>query len=163
MIVLNLGCGPLRLEGEIGVDLHPTAGADVQADILRLPFRDGAADRVRADHVLEHLPTRLAVAVLLEARRVLKPGGTVVVGVPDLADYCRAWLDPAADAHEKAVLLRGIYGGQSHDGEYHQSGFDRATLADLLAAVGFADVVVGPDEGPYRTEGFCICATGVRE
>jgi SAM-dependent methyltransferase len=161
---LNVGCGPVRLEGEIGVDLFPTGGADVQGDLAALPFRDGVAERVRLDHVLEHQPQRVAVVVLAEARRVLAPGGRVVVGVPDLAGYCRAWLeaDAEGDLAEKALMLRGFYGNQVHAGEYHRAGFDAQTLADLLGAAGFVDVAVGPDHGPDRTEGWCIRAHGTK-
>lgn len=163
-VYLNVGCGPVRLPGELGVDLHPTAGCDVRGDLLALPFRDGIADRVRLDHVLEHQPQRAGVAVLREAHRVLKPGGRVVVGVPDLADYCRHWLeaDTEGDLQEKALMLRGFYGNQVHAGEVHRAGYDRQTLADLLAAVGFDDVAVETDEGPDRTEGWCITARGVK-
>lgn len=157
---LNLGAGPVRLPGAIGVDRHPTTGCDVQADIRALPFKDAAVDRVVADHVLEHLPQRMGVAVLREAHRVLAPGGTLVVGVPDLADYCRHWLeaDALGDLQEKALMLRGFYGNQVHAGEHHQAGYDRQMLADLLAAVGFADVTVETDEGPDRLEGWSIRA-----
>lgn len=160
--VLNLGAGPLRLDGEIGVDLYPVAGADVQADLVALPFVDGCADRVRLDHVLEHIDQRLTFAVLLEAGRVLKPGGAIEVGVPDLADYCRHWLEAGSDAMTKADLLRGIYGGQFHPGEYHRSGWDADLLVDVLATAGFRDVVVGTDDGAWRMEGFSIKATGVK-
>lgn len=159
-VALNLGAGPLRLDGEIGVDLYPTAGADVQADLVALPFVARCADHVRADHVLEHVDQRLTLAVLLEAARVLKPGGVIEVGVPDLADYCRHWLDAGSDAMTKADLLRGIYGGQFHPGEYHRSGWDADLLVDMLGTAGFTDVEVGADDGPWRLEGFCIKATG---
>jgi predicted SAM-dependent methyltransferase len=163
-VILNLGAGPVRLEGAIGVDLHATAGCDVQADILRLPFRDGCAELVVADHVLEHLPQRFAVAALLEARRVLRPGGRIRVGVPDLLAYCEKYLEADAkdDHQEKALLLRGLYGGQFHEGEHHLSGWDEDTLGDLLEAVGFADVLTDEDDGPNRTEGWCLKAEGVK-
>lgn len=159
---LNLGAGPLRLPGEVGVDLHPTAGADVRGDLVALPFVDGCADRVRLDHVLEHVDQRLTLAVLLEAARVLRPGGAIEVGVPDLTDYCRHWLEAGADAMTKADLLRGIYGGQFHAGEYHKSGWDADLLVDVLTTAGFTDVAVGTDDGPWRMEGFSIKATGVK-
>lgn len=161
-VVFNIGCGPVRIEGAIGVDLHAVGGVDVQADILALPFRDGVADRIVADHVLEHVDQRLTFAVLREAGRVLRPGGAIEVGVPDLADYCRHWLEAGSDVMTKADLLRGIYGGQFHAGEYHRSGWDAALLTDVLATAGFTDVSIGADDGPWRMEGFCIKATGVK-
>lgn len=162
MVVLNVGCGPTRIAGEIGVDLHPTGGCDVQADLMALPFRDGSVDGVRLDHVLEHLDQRAAFAALAEARRVLKQCGTITVGVPDLAQYADAWLEGPVSLAEKSMLLRGIYGGQTHAGEYHRSGWDADILIDVLGAVGFRDVHVRDDDGPFRTEGYCITASGVK-
>lgn len=161
-IRLNVGCGPLRLADEIGVDLHATGGCDVQANLLRLPFRDGCADQVRLDHVLEHLDQGLTIRALAEAWRVLRPGGRIIVGVPDFSAYAAAWLDGPGTLREKAALVRGIYGGQAHAGEYHRAAFDAAILADVLDAAGFDDVAVREDDGPWRTEGFCITATGVK-
>lgn len=163
MVALNVGCGPTRIAGEIGVDLHPTGGCDVQADLMALPFADGSVDSVRLDHVLEHLDQSASIGALFQAWRVLKPGGRITVGVPDLWQYCRAWMDGQQEnLSGKAMLLRGIYGGQTHAGEYHRSGWDPWLLSDVLGAVGFRDVHVRDDDGPFRTEGYCITASGVK-
>ncbi len=155
---LNIGCGPLAIDGEIGVDREATSAADVRADLLALPFRDGCAEFVRLDHVLEHLPGRLAVRALLEARRVLKAGGTIRVGVPDFDAMCQLYAD-AKSLADKALLLRWFYGSQAHQGEYHQSGWDGQTLQDLLKAAGFRVERVFADP---RLEGECIAVEGVR-
>jgi SAM-dependent methyltransferase len=156
---LNIGCGPNRLPGEVGVDLHPTGGADIIADLCSLPIDDDSADFVRLDHVLEHLPARTAVRALLEAKRVLRSGGSIRVGVPDLAATCRAYVE-AETLADKAWILRQLYGSQAHDGEYHQAGWDKETLADLLRACGFVGIVVSDD--PERDEGICIKAEAVK-
>ena len=142
------------------MDVHPTGGCDVQADLMALPFRDGSVDAVRLDHVLEHLDQRDSVRALAEAWRVIRHGGRVVVGVPDFSAYAAAWLDGPGTMADKAALVRGIYGGQFHDGEYHKAAFDPPLLRDLLDAAGFDDVTVREDDGPFRTEGFCIVAHG---
>jgi len=89
--VLDLGSGrgsfpasayPLKT---VRVDLEPPradANADaLQADAARLPFRDACFDAIVAHHSLEHF--RDLGAVLAEVRRVLKPGGSLYVSVPD--------------------------------------------------------------------------------
>lgn len=91
--VFDLGCGssPYRelLEHEghdvVAVDWpgtrHGRQGVEVFADVSKaLPFRDGVADTVTAFHVLEHL--REPARFLAEVRRILRPGGTLVVSVP---------------------------------------------------------------------------------
>lgn len=160
-IKLNLGCGPTRMEGETGVDLYESPTTDVVADITkRLPFEDNSADQVRLDHVLEHLDRSLTYSVLREAYRVLKHDGKIIVGVPDLTQYFQKWIDNPTDLQMKTEILTGIYGGQMAPGEYHKAGFDAHTLQDVLEAAGFVVEYVGHDDGPWRTEGFCIKAEG---
>lgn len=159
---LNLGCGPIRREGEIGVDAQPTEACDVRADILAVPFPDGAAEFVRLDHVLEHMPQRMAPRVLLEARRLLAPGGQLQVGVPDVRATFEAYIkDP--DMGERLLYLRTVYGSQTHPGEFHQSGWDPETLHTLITHCGFDQVTVGPDiDEAVRVEGICITASAVK-
>jgi SAM-dependent methyltransferase len=55
----------------------------VNGDATRLPYADGAFDRVIASEVVEHIPDD--AAALAELTRVLRPGGTIAVTIP-------AWL-----------------------------------------------------------------------
>jgi SAM-dependent methyltransferase len=64
------------------------AGA-VQGDALRLPFPDGAFDRVIAAEVLEHIPDD--DTAMTELARVLRPGGTMAVTVPRFAPEAVNW------------------------------------------------------------------------
>jgi SAM-dependent methyltransferase len=52
----------------------------VNGDALRLPFPDGAFDRVICSEVMEHIPDDRAAAA--ELIRVLRSGGTIAVTVP---------------------------------------------------------------------------------
>jgi SAM-dependent methyltransferase len=57
-----------------------------------LPFADAQFDCVTCIEVLEHVPARLRSQVMREIRRVLKPGGTLVLQVPHAGAF--DWLDP---------------------------------------------------------------------
>jgi SAM-dependent methyltransferase len=70
----------------------------VRADLLDLPTRTGAFDAVLCSEVLEHLDNDRAA--LAELRRVLRPGGRLVVTVPH-ADYPFTW-DPVNRTLERA-------------------------------------------------------------
>ncbi len=95
-VVLDPGCGTgwqaagLRRAAPavtvVGVDLSAGmlgkaraagAGPLVQADATRLPLADGSVDLVVTRGVLHHLPD--VVGALADWRRVLRPGGAVVV------------------------------------------------------------------------------------
>ncbi|MEV1330441.1 methyltransferase domain-containing protein [Micromonospora costi] len=93
--VIDVGCGAGRAVAEladrgaraVGVDLDPAMlaaargrfpGIDVRAaDATDLPLADGQAQGYRADKVYHVLPD--PPAALAEARRVLAPGGRVVL------------------------------------------------------------------------------------
>ena len=70
--------------GAWGPGVQPTGGGGAPlallGDATRLPFADGAFDRVICAETLEHIPAdRLAIA---ELTRVLRPGGRLAITVP---------------------------------------------------------------------------------
>jgi len=62
----------------------------VQGDAMRLPFGDGAFDRVIAAEVLEHIPDDSSA--MAELSRVLRAGGTMAVTVPRLGPETVNWM-----------------------------------------------------------------------
>ena len=87
-IILNVGSGPRtypHLTGIINVDAHPFSNVDIVADVTNLPFKDGVADMVIAESLLEHVP-EVGKAVS-EISRVIKPGGYVYAMVPFLYPF----------------------------------------------------------------------------
>ncbi len=143
-IELNLGCGPVFMAGGIGVDRYVTPAVNVVADICHLPFADGSVGLARCAHILEHLPLREAVPALLEVRRVLKPGAKLLLSFPDLRAMCMRYLE-IDNANGRVNLLRDLYGQQTHEGEYHRSGWDEGTARYLLATCGYKVERVGVD------------------
>jgi SAM-dependent methyltransferase len=91
---VNVGCGA-RYHGDwINLDIEPTGAGVIRHDLSQgLPFADSSCDVVYHSHVLEHVRRPDALPFLRECRRVLKPGGTIRVAVPDLERICRCYLD----------------------------------------------------------------------
>ncbi|WP_350353340.1 methyltransferase domain-containing protein [Microbacterium sp. A8/3-1] len=77
----------------------------VQADVTDpLPFDDDTFDWIYAEHLLEHLSLRDAIAWLTEARRILRPGGVLRLSTPDLELYMRGYLSGSFfDDHRRIV------------------------------------------------------------
>jgi glycosyltransferase involved in cell wall biosynthesis len=93
--VIDIGCGSARMtmsypEGSVAVDwnmdklrfMRPHLPNLVQSDGTRLGLADACTNVVVCSQVLEHVPDD-GVAMLDELVRILKPGGTLVLGTPD--------------------------------------------------------------------------------
>lgn len=90
---LDVGCGSSRilsgLDQVVGVDIlvrklrwaRRYGKPLVNASIFELPFCDAAFDCVISSEVIEHIPA--GQRPFLEMRRILKDGGTLILGTPD--------------------------------------------------------------------------------
>jgi SAM-dependent methyltransferase len=90
--VLDAGCGEgvlveayaARLAIE-GVDPHYVSAYVRQGSVTALPFEGGRFAHALCLDVLEHLPYHEQPLALAELHRVLRPGGELLVSVPNLA------------------------------------------------------------------------------
>jgi len=90
---LNVGCGRNANADFINIDYlwHPQI--DICWDITRkLPFGDQSIEGVFTEHCLEHFPLQVVFEILKDIRRVLKPGSTLRVVVPDAEMYLRTYI-----------------------------------------------------------------------
>lgn len=147
--VLDVGCGEGWFTAELARAGAHAVGVEVAEEPLRRarrrdsqlafelvasavawPFSDAEFDAVWAGEVIEHVPD--TAGWLSELRRVLRPGGVLLLSTPDhgplsvLASALRprrldAWLDPRSD---------------------HVRFYTRRTLAALLDDFGFVAVDV---------------------
>lgn len=89
---LNWGCGRNAAPGWINVDRSPRDGADHVCGLTdRLPFPDESFDYTVGIHSLQEVPYPAVVPVLSELRRVLRPGGVLRLGLPDLQKLIGHW------------------------------------------------------------------------
>ena len=90
--VLDAGCGEGLIVEEFagrlaieGLDPHYSSAHVRRGSLLELPYADGAFERALCLDVLEHLAYREQPLALGELHRVLAPGGSLLVSVPNLA------------------------------------------------------------------------------
>jgi SAM-dependent methyltransferase len=93
------------------------AGLDLERDPL--PFGDGLVDVVIANQILEH--TKEVFWIFHEVARVLAVGGTLILGVPNLASL-----------HNRLLLLAGRQPSVIKTASAHVRGFTRRDLCQFL-------------------------------
>jgi dolichol-phosphate mannosyltransferase len=134
--VLDIGCGSSRiivdLKDAVGMDilerklrfLKPKHDKLLLASTFALPFVDQSFDVVINSQVIEHIPED--PAIMSEMWRVMRPGGTLILGTPDYGRW--SW-----------VALEWMYGKVLEGGYAHEhiTHYTRQSLADLIKASGF--------------------------
>ena len=85
-IIIELGCGPNKVAGAIGVDKYQDKNVDIVADIENgLPFLpDNSVDEIFSRHLLEHIEN--LDLLIKEIYRVMKPGGIHRAIVPHFSN-----------------------------------------------------------------------------
>lgn len=135
--VVDIGCGSSRifeaLPGAVGIDVdfpklryrRPLGNPLVCASLDRLPLPTGHFDQAICSQVIEHVPDD--DRIFSEFARVLKPGGTLLLGTPDYARWqwvVTEWfygkLMPGAYAHEHITH----YTRESLDRRLEEHGFE---------------------------------------
>jgi predicted SAM-dependent methyltransferase len=88
-VLLNVGCGPTLNKDFINLDYLWVPSLDVCWDITakKYPFPDASMEGIYTEHCLEHIPYDKCIENLKEFHRLLKPGGTVRIIVPDAEIY----------------------------------------------------------------------------
>jgi predicted SAM-dependent methyltransferase len=142
---VNLGCGHTHLDGWINIDYDVSTRPDIVWNLKRpLPFPDGSLAAVFHEHLLEHLPLSAAAPFMRECRRVLRPGGTMRVAVPDFGRYARDYTGERSLINSlrpgRPTALLALY--EMAFCYEHTSIWDEETLLALFHEVGFEDAQI---------------------
>ena len=158
-VILDLGCGrgfllehlaDKGLTGLIGVDVfddvHPDRWEYRKGDVTqRLPAEDASIDCVIAGEIIEHVPN--PDDLLREVRRVLVPGGLLVISTPNLVSWANRILVPLGvqplgteTSSEIALGRRHRILGQGNQVQGHLKVFTHRALSEILERYGFSVV-----------------------
>ncbi len=97
---LDLGCGPGKAPGFLGVDKLSFPGVDVVFDLAsskKWPWPDNSVEEARSSHFIEHLTGIERVHFMNELHRVLAPGAKALITTPHWAsnraygDFTHQW------------------------------------------------------------------------
>lgn len=128
-VKINVGAGATVIPGFTPLDIK------TGTDLRKLPYEDGSVDVVYSSHALEHLPFGEVHNALKEMARVLRPGGDMMIAVPDFDKVRKDWNEV-----NRAFMARVLMGGQTDKDDYHQSVFDEDILRRAMNAVGIGMV-----------------------
>jgi predicted SAM-dependent methyltransferase len=159
---INIGSGLSGAPGWYNVDNSPTIPLSRipglrrllrlpawPCDVHRLDVRKGlpfAGQSVRciySSHTFEHFQWADSLAIATECFRVLKPGGTLRIVVPDIGLIIREYQrnrSPLAshDFLNRLSLTHGLH-DLLHPGANHSQMFDEKSLLHLFRQAGFAN------------------------
>lgn len=160
-VKFNLGCGDKILPGYINCDVLSSRGkgptVDVQCNITKpLPFADNIASEVLAVHVVEHIWRWEVADVLREWRRILQPGGQIILECPNLLSAAQELIKnpmlAAGPGPEGQRSMWVFYGDPRWRDPLmnHCWGYTPQSLAALLVETGFVDVRQEPAQFKLR-------------
>ncbi|PKL49100.1 MAG: hypothetical protein CVV42_07130 [Candidatus Riflebacteria bacterium HGW-Riflebacteria-2] len=120
------------------LNIQKAEGVDFVGDVKDLSqFSDEMFDLIYASHVLEHVPQFHMVKTLAGINRILKPGGELMISVPDLEILCKLFLHKELDKTARFHIMRMMFGGQVDQYDFHQVGLTAEILMDYLGAANF--------------------------
>lgn len=152
-IWLNLGCGDKILDGYVNVDLVEERKEnipDIICDLRELKLESDYADRILSVHVVEHFYHWEINDLLIEWKRVLKPGGKIVLECPNLLSAVKRFLEnPEVVLMEPtnwAETMFVLYGDPQWKDPLmcHRWAYTPESLCLELDKAGFVNVVEQP-------------------
>ena len=141
---LNWGCGEWVVPGWINSDIKEAPGVLVCDIRDGLPLDTDSIDYAVSIHALPEFHYKEIIGVLQELRRILKPGGVLRLGLPDL--------ERAVDAYRRGdrgyflvpddemASIGGKLAAQLVWFGYSRTIFVRDFIEELLLKAGFAQV-----------------------
>lgn len=131
---INAGSGQRPFDSKLGwvnIDVQDKYGPDLVADWNNLGmFADNSVECVVSHHSLEHVGLGEADGFINEALRVLKPGGSLLIFVPNMKILAQRWMLGQIDDYTYFVNVYGAYMGNPAD--RHAWGFSADSLKEYL-------------------------------
>jgi predicted SAM-dependent methyltransferase len=105
-------------------------------------FPDNTFSALYASHVLEHFDfQKELLPVLKEWHRVLNPGGSIYISVPDLEVLAQLFLlKDQLTIQERLFVMAMIFGAHVNDYDFHFTGFDQDFLVGFMHEAGFINM-----------------------
>lgn len=154
---INYGCGRRVLDGYFNIDAQHNDKAPRPPELIHAlefmcdgailhptPLEDGCADELFAAHLIEHFFEWEAPHVIREWARLLKPGGKLILELPDIIKAAQNLLA----GMKPQMCIFPLYGDGSHKDPYmcHKFGYSPASIKALVEQNGFIKVRILPPQ-----------------
>lgn len=149
---LNVCCGTKVLEGYTNIDIAQTGDTppDIMCNALSVPLLDECADEVMCIHGFEHFYQWEVEQLAQEWKRLLKPGGTLVLELPNLVKCCANIVSgfKRPGKHPDQLGMWGLFGDPRDKNMHmiHKWGWSPETLTEFLKGQGFVKIREEPTQ-----------------
>jgi predicted SAM-dependent methyltransferase len=143
---LNVCCGSKVLDGYKNIDIAQTGDTppDIMCNALAVPLPDECADEVMCIHGFEHFYLWDVEGLVEEWKRLLKPGGVLVLELPNLVKCCANIVSgyQKVGKHPDQFGMWGLFGDPRTSNPFmmHRWGWSPETLGAFLTKHGFVEV-----------------------
>jgi predicted SAM-dependent methyltransferase len=159
---LHLGCGDIRLDGFVNVDIRQTPATDMTLDLNEFELAPESIEGFFSNAFFEHIYRLKREAHLRSVLRALDPtwGFACYIGMPYFKNIARCYVEgrpgvlgPKFDAFE---VYRYTHGDPESQPTWwleqlHKSLFDEDELAKVLDAAGFPSYTIFAYGHPSET------------
>lgn len=152
---IHLGCGDIILNGWINIDARNADHIHIHTDQIDLKeFADNSVGVIYLSHVLEHFDFKESQDLLELFNKKLKPGGVLIVSVPDFHALTQVY----SLNYDLEIVKRALMGGQDYAYNFHKSVYNFELLKNLLTKCQFDQIgtydpvkLFGTDLGDFST------------
>ena len=140
---LNLACGDVSGESEIGIDIYPSPAVNVIADIAHLPLGDATVDEIQCYQAVEHFFPDETMALWAEWARVMKPGAKLYISTPDFRYVANQFANNGMQIGIARAYICGTTEWNTYKKDqpesYHRTLWDYQSLSSELMMNGFGN------------------------
>lgn len=101
---LHIGCGPIKMEGYINLDIEQAHNPDIVADVRTINFDEQSMNIIYSCHCIEHLRIKEAAWCFKNFYKWLVPSGVLRLAVPSL--------ELAINAYTNGSDMKFLYGAE---------------------------------------------------
>jgi len=163
-IKLNIGSGGVEIPGYISLDKYDLR-AHILMDVFDMDkyFPENSVEEILASHLFEHVNPYKSVDLLKSWLKILKPGGKLIMEVPNIEELCKDFV--TADKQARYGILNCIYGAvntqddNNREGKItapHLWGWYPEMMYDHLVWAGYSNIKFGPEQIPHPLKNFRV-------